>query len=212
MFNVAEEIPSARPGRAFAIVGLAIAVVLIAIVAYVLLNRVEPTAEGSLSHIWLYQPLPAQMADGSTAPGNGLIMLVPVTVRNISSKPLAIMDLSAVVRIGDTDYRSDAATETDFDKLFQYYPDLEPYRRPILLRHSNIPPGAERQGLVAFNFTLTEDEWSHASAFYIDVSFDSTPYILHLTWPAFPAHDHVQAGQPPVIPQAPPEKPPISKP
>jgi len=208
MFNTVEDMPTTRPARALSFVGIAILIVFVVIAAYVMLNRVAPTAEGDIAHLWLYQPLPAQMADGTTAPGNGLLMLVPVKVRNISSKPLAVMELSAVVRIGDTDYRSDAATESDFDKLFQYYPDLDAYRRPILLRHSDIPPGGEREGLAVFNFALTEDQWSHASAFYIDVTFDSTPYILHLTWPTFPAHDRIPAAQAPVIPQAPPEKAP----
>jgi hypothetical protein len=212
MFNVAEEMPSPRPGRAFAYVGIAIAIVLITIVAYVLLNRVAPTAAGDISNLWLYQPLSAQMRDGSTAPSNGLLMLVPVKVRNISSKPLSVMDLTAVVRVGDTDYKSDAASETDFDKVFQYYPDLETYRKPILLRHSEIQPGGERQGLVVFNFALPEDQWSKASAFFVDVTFDTTPYVLHLTWPTFPAHEHIAAVQPPVIPQAPPEKPPAANP
>ena len=165
--------------------GIAIIIVLVTIAAYVLLNRVSPTAEGDISAIWLYQPLPGQMADGSTPPSNGLIMLVPVQVRNVSSKPLSIMDLSAVVHVGDTDYRSYAAPETDFDKVFQYYPDLEAYRKPILLRHSPIPPGGESQGLVVFNFALTEDQWSHASSFYIDVTFDTlalrpAPHLAHL--------------------------------
>ena len=212
MFNTVEETPTTKTGRAFAVVGIAIAIVLIAIAAYVMVNRVAPTAQGDISHIWLYQPLPAQMADGSTAPGNGLIMLVPIRVRNLSSKPLAVMDLAAVVRVGDTDYKGYAATETDFDKLFQFYPDLDAYRRPILLRHSNIQPGGEAQGLVVFNFALTEAQWSHASAFFIDVTFDTTPYILHLTWPTFPAHETIPAVKAPVIPQAPPEKAPPTNP
>jgi hypothetical protein len=212
MFNTVEDMPTTKPARTFSVVGIAIVIVLVVIAAYVMLNRVSPTAEGDISAIWLYQPLPGQMADGSTAPSNGLIMLVPVQVRNVSSKPLSIMDLSAVVHVGDTDYKSYAAPETDFDKVFQYYPDLEAYRKPILLRHSQIPPGGESQGLVVFNFALTEDQWSHASAFNIDVAFDTTPYVLHLTWPTFPAHGTIAAVQAPVIPQAPPEKAPPTNP
>jgi hypothetical protein len=209
MFHTVEEIPSTKPGRAFAVVGVAIVIVLVAIAGYVALNRVQPTAEGDVSAIWLYQPLPAQMPNSSLPPpSNGLLMLVPVRIRNLSNKPLAVQDISAVIRLGDTDYKSYAASEPDFDKVFQYYPDLEAYRKPAFLRHSPIPPGGESQGLVVFNFALAEDQWSNASSFFIDATFDTTPYILHLTWPTFPAHEHIAAVQPPVIPQAPPEKPP----
>ncbi len=145
-------------------------------------------------------------------PSNGLIMLVPLKVRNLSSKPLAIMDISAVARVGDTDYKSYDAAPSDFDKVFQYYPDLAEYHQPEISRHVNIPPGTEAQGLAVFNYALTEDQWSKASAFYIDVTFDTTPYILHLTWPTYPAHGHIAAVLPPVIPQAPPEKPPSANP
>ena len=209
MFSTVEDIPSTKSGRALLIIALAIVIVLVTIWAYVYFNPVAPTAAGDISAVWLYQPLPAQIPNSTLPPpDNGLIMLVPVIVRNLSDKPLAVQDLNAVVRLGDTDYKSYAASPIDFDKVFQYYPDLEAYRKPIFLRHSPIPPGGELQGLVVFNFNLAEDQWSKASAFFIDVTFDATPYILHLTWPTFPAHGHIPAVKPPIIPQAPPEKAP----
>lgn len=209
MFNVAEQTPSVRPGRTIGILVTAVVIILVVVGGYVLLNRPAPTAEGDISAIWLYQPLSAQMPDSALPPpSNGLIVLAPVRVRNVSSKPLAIMDMTAVVRLGDTDYKSYAAAPPDFDKVFLYYPDLDAYRKPIFLRHSNIAPGVELQGLVVFNFALTEDQWKQASTFWVDVTFDTTPYVLHLTWPSFPAYQHIAAERPPVIPQAPPEKPP----
>ena len=213
MFNVVEEVPRMRAGRTLALTGIAVLAVLVLIAGYVYINRTPPTAEGAVSAVWLYQPLPAQMKNNALPPpSNGLIMLVPLKVRNLSSKPLAIMDISAVARVGDTDYKSYDAAPSDFDKVFQYYPDLAEYRQPEISRHVNIPPGTEAQGLAVFNYALTEDQWSKASAFYIDVTFDTTPYILHLTWPTYPAHGHIAAVLPPVIPQAPPEKPPSANP
>jgi hypothetical protein len=210
MFNVAEQAPSIKPGRAIGIVVVALVVVLVAIGAYVLMNRVPPTAEGDISAVSLYQPLPAEMPNSTLPPpNNGLIMLVPLKVRNLSTRPLAVMELTAVVRLGDTDYKSSAAIPSDFDKVFLYYPDLNAYRKPLFLRHSEIPPGGELQGLAVFNFSLAEAQWSQASPFWIDVTFDTTPYVLHLTWPSFPAHQHIAAVRPPVIPQAPPEKAPL---
>ena len=60
MFNVADQTPSIKPARAFGVVAIAIVIVLVAIAAYVLMNRVSPTAAGNISDIWLYQPLPAK--------------------------------------------------------------------------------------------------------------------------------------------------------
>jgi hypothetical protein len=209
MFNVAEETPSLKPARAIGIVIAAVIIVFITIAAYVVMNRVAPTAEGDISAVSLYQPLPAQMPDSTLPPpNNGLLALVPVKIRNVSTKPLSVQELTAIVRLGDTDYKSSAASPPDFDKVFLYYPDLGSYRKPLFLVHSEIPPGGETEGLAIFNFALAEDQWSKASTFFIDVTFDTTPYVLHLTWPTFPAHQPIAAVQPPVIPQAPPEKPP----
>jgi len=209
MFNVAEQTPSAKPARAFGIIFAAILLVLVGIAGYVLMNRVAATAAGDIAGVWLYQPLPAEMPNSTLPPpSNGLIALVPVKIRNLSGKPLPVSALDAVLRLGDTDYKSYSASPSDFDKLFLYYPDLEGYRKPIFLVHSPIPPGVEVQGLAVFNFALTEDQWSKASEFFIDVTFDTTPYVLHLSWPTFPAHEHIAAVRPPVIPQAPPEQPP----
>jgi len=209
MFDVAEQTPSIKPARVLGLVSIAVVAVFVVIAIYVLMNRVGPTAQGEIPGVWLYQPLPAQMPNNTLPPpNNGLIALVPVKVRNLSTKPLAVMDMTAVVRLGDTDYKSYAASPGDFDKVFQYYPDLQAYRKPVFPRHSDIPPGGETEGLAVFNFAIPEDQWSHASTFLVDVTFDTTPYILHLTLPTFPAHQNISAVQPPVIPQAPPEKPP----
>jgi len=213
MFNVAEQTPYIKPGRAIGIVAGALVIVFIAIAAYVLMNRVAPTADGDISAVWLYQPLPAQMPNSTLPPpSNGLIVLVPVKVRNVSTKPLSVQELTAILRLGDTDYKSYAASPSDFDKVFLYYPDLNAHRKPLFLAHSEIPPGSEREGLAVFNFALTEDQWSKASTFFVDATFDTTPYVLQLTWPSFPAHQNIAAVQPPVIPQAPPEKPPVPQP
>lgn len=209
MFNVTEQRPSIRPGRAIGVVAVALVIVLAAIGVYVAMNRVAPTAKGDISGIWLYQPLPAQMPNSTLPPpSNGLIALVPVKVKNVSTKPLAVQELTAIVRLGDTDYKSYAASPSDFDKVFLYYPDLSGYRKPILLRHSEIPPGGELQGLAIFNFDVTEDQWNHASTFWVEATFDTNPYVLRLAWPTFPAHQQIAAVIPPVILQAPPEKPP----
>jgi len=209
MFDVTEQTPSIKPARALGLTVVAIVIVLVTIAAYVLMNRAAPTAAGDISAIWLYQPLPAQMPNNTLPPpSNGLLALVPVKVRNVSTKPISVQELTAVLRLGDTDYKSSAASVSDFDKVVAYYPDVDPFLKPIFPVHAKIPPGGELQGLAIFNFALAEDQWSKASTFFIDVTFDTTPDILHLGWPSFPAHQHIAAVQPPVIPQAPPEKPP----
>jgi hypothetical protein len=213
MFNVVEETPAIRAVYALKVVAIATVLVLLAIAGYVYFNRVPLTAKGEITAVGIYQPLPPLSTDASPVSavprGNGLLLLAPIKIRNLSEKPLAVMDLAGVIRIGDTDYKSYAASSLDFDKVFQYYPDLATYRQPELPRHAVIPPGAESEGLAVFNYALTEDQWKEASSFYVDVTFDTTPYILHLTWPTFPAHGHIAAVLPPAtLSAAAPAQPP----
>jgi|HubBroStandDraft_6_1064221.scaffolds.fasta_scaffold285044_2 hypothetical protein len=200
MFNVADEVPTMRVGRALALAGIAALAVLVLVAGYVYINRVPPTAEGELTAVWLYQPLPppatADVPVSAVPRGNSLLLLVPVRVRNLSEKPLSVMDLEGVVTVGDTDYKSYAASTLDFDKVFQFYPDLDAYRQPALLPHSEIPPGGESRGMVVFNYALDEAQWNKANSFRVDVTFDTIPYILHLTWPTFPNHTQIAATVP----------------
>jgi hypothetical protein len=196
MFNVAEEIPRMRVVRGLALVGIAVLLVLAMVAVYVYFNRDTPPAEGELTAVLLYQPLPRVVATAAPAAvpaGNTLLLLAPIKIRNMSEKPLSVMDISGVIRLGDTDYKSYAASTLDFDRVFKYYPDLDAYRQSALIPHSQIPPGGEAQGMVVFNYALPEDQFSKAQSFEIDVTFDTIPYILHITWPTFPAHNHIAA-------------------
>ena len=196
MFNTVEDMPTTKPARTFSVVGIAIVIVLVVIAAYVMLNRVSPTAEGDISAIWLYQPLPGQMADGSTPPSNGLIMLVPVQVRNVSSKPLSIMDLSAVVHVGDTDYKSYAAPET----ISTRFSSTIPTSRPTVSPSSSATPKSRPEA--------NPRAWSSSTSLSLKIS-GATPQPLTSTSPSTPLHTSCTSPGPPsrLTEPSPPSRP-----
>jgi hypothetical protein len=212
MFNIDEELPAPRAGHALKLAGIASLFVLLVVAGYVYLNRVEPPAAGELLAVRCYipqAPLAVAAADGGppaeVPSGNRLLVLVPVKVQNTSKKPMSVQDFSGIVRLGDTDYQSYAASFSDFDKVFQFYPDLAGQYRAPFSRHDMIQPGGSQEGLLIFNYALTEEQWNHAASFEVNVSFDQRPEILHLKWATFPAHELIPSHAPaPPVPEAKP--------
>ncbi len=212
MFNIDEELPSPRAGHALKLAGIASLFVLLVVAGYVYLNRVEPPAAGELLAVRCYipqAPLAVAAADGGppaeVPAGNKLLVLVPVKVQNTSKKPMSVLDFSGIVRLGDTDYQSYAASFSDYEKVFQLYPDLEGQYRAPFPPHTMIRPGGSLEGLLIFNYALTEEQWNQAASFEVNVSFDQRPEILQLKWATFPAHELIPSHPP--LPPAPVSKP-----
>ncbi|WP_446743724.1 hypothetical protein [Silvibacterium acidisoli] len=203
MFNHEESNPSIRAGRAIAITGVAAIVVVLAIVAYVMMNRHSGPVEGALTSVKLYLPeAPARPADSDlpaedVPAGNKMLVLAEVTVHNVGKKPLTVQDFSGIVKSGDTDFQSFAAGPGDFQRLFSFYPDLLAQQKTSFPRHETIPPGGSQQGLVIFNYNLTENQWNEAQAFNVEVSFEETKETLELQPSAFPAHERIPNVIPP---------------
>jgi hypothetical protein len=178
MFNLVEEFPGVRASHALKLGAIATLVVLVAIAGYVLLNPLPPGPVGEVLDIKLYTPhAPTVGADGgvvlaSTQPNNPLLVLTPVKIHNTGSKPFSIFDLSGVVRFSNAEYDSADVSPEDFRKVFQYYPDLASYRQQPLLRDAVIQPGETLEGLLIFNFPLTEEQWNVRRSFQVTASFD----------------------------------------
>jgi len=179
MFNFVEEFPSVRPGHVMKLGAIATTVVVMMLAAYVLLNPLPPGPQGQVLDVKLYVPhTQTSEVDDDTAPVSApqpnrtLLVLSPVKIHNTGDKPFSIFDLSGVLRLGNAEYDSADVSAEDFRKVFQYYPDLVAYEQHPLLRHSVIQPGATVEGLLIFNYPLSEDQWDMRTSFEVKASFD----------------------------------------
>lgn len=179
MFNVNEEIPSIRVGRALALMFLSAFVVLGVVAGYVWWNRVPPSSHGVLLSLRAFSPPPLKTAgitDEAAAAMQGdqkLIVLAPVRISNIGKKPLTVLDLSADLDMGKIDYHSLDISADDFARVFKYYPDLAQMEgQQPLARHAVIQPGQTLQGLLIFNYPASLDDWSQRKSFDIRVTFE----------------------------------------
>ncbi len=196
MFNFVEELPSIRPNYVLKLGTIATVLVVLAIAGYVLVNPAPPEPKGEVLDVKLYVP-PSQAAevDGAETPvsepqpDKTLLVLSPVKIHNTSEKPFSIFDLSGIVRLGNAEFDSADVSMEDFRKVFQYYPDLIAYEQQPLLRHSVIQPGETVQGLLIFNYPLSQDQWDMRTSFQVTASFDHGKDIVLTgadtpeTWP-----------------------------
>jgi hypothetical protein len=183
MFNLVEEFPSARPSHVLKLGAVATLIVLLTIAAYVLLNPLPPGPVGQVLDIKLYTP-PAPASEAvsengaevvlasATLRNNPLLVLTPVKIENTGDQPFSIFDLFAVVRFSNGEYESADVSAEDFQKVFQFYPELVGYQQQPLLRNSVIQPGETAQGLLIFNYPLTEEQWDLRKSFEVKASFD----------------------------------------
>lgn len=160
---------------------------------YTGVGSVAPVASGSVVRLTMYPIHPvfnpnADSDPGTPGPGmpgapldqDQVIVLGQVQVKNISKAPLDIFDLSAQLTLPQEQQSSLGASPTDIDRLFQGFPDLASVRMQPLLRHQVIPPGQTAEGLVVFNYPITQQQWKLRRKFQITVSFDKgSSLVLH---------------------------------
>lgn len=150
-------------------VALAIVVVaiVVAIIAYT--QRARPVAQGSIDGAWFSQPanIPTPM------------VLLEVTLHNVSEKTLYIKDIKAGVKTDQGDQSDEAASASDYDRYLQAYPDLRGHDRPLEVE-MKIPPGGDQKGAVMVSFPITQQQWDARKDLTVTIDpYDQRPIVLH---------------------------------
>jgi len=179
MFNIAEEFPPVRIGHVLKLAGIAAIIVLIGIAIYVYFGRIPPSAEGEMLDFAPYQaqvkadaPISVTLSQAKQP----LLVLTRVKIRNVGKKPLSVFELAAILTIGDAEYRSLNVSDADFERVFQFFPNLT--RQEPVPEHTVIQPGQTVQGLLIFNYPMTMDQWNKRNSFRVTVSFDNEPDLV----------------------------------
>ena len=157
----------------------AAAITLLVIAGYVYFNEKPPVAVGEITHISAYPIHRAANASGGQQGLMGVeqtfdqvIVIAQVRIHNQSQGPLFTFDMFGnLSQASGREYRSLAATTSDFDRVFVAYPQLAPMKQPPLLRDITIPAGATIDGELIFNFPITKEEWDQRRAMTITVQF-----------------------------------------
>ncbi len=132
------------------LVPIGIAIVLVGVVVGILVyvNRARPIVQGSIDGVWFSQPV------GMPSP----MILIEVTLRNVSDKPLYIKDLKADVKTEQGDESDEAASASDYERYLSAYPDLRGHANPLKVE-MKILPGAEQKGTVMISPPVTQQQF-----------------------------------------------------
>lgn len=154
-------------------------IVILAIGAYFYFGAIPPVAVGEITHLTAYPvhrvSTSALAANPSAAKVENtfdeMIVVAEVRLRNESSGPIFLSDMSALLSLPGEEHRSLAATATDYDRVFIAYPELAPMKREPLLRDTTIPAGATAEGQLIFNYPIPKDQWDMRRSLDITISF-----------------------------------------
>lgn len=158
---------------------MAAAIVILAVGAYFYFGAIPPVAVGEITHLTAY---PVHRVSNSALEANlraakventfdEVIVVAELRLRNQSSGPIFLSDMSALLNLPTEEHRSLAATTSDYDRVFIAYPELVPMKRDPLLRDTTIPAGGTAEGQLIFNYPITKDQWDMRRSLDITISF-----------------------------------------
>lgn len=173
---------SAEQGSALQTILVVLAAIAIVGLAFFAVLRfsakpVEPT--GSIEQLAVFPIHRNSMMGGGNGSGaavnqgfDQLFVLAQIKVENPGKIPVFVKEIAAEVSLpqGET-HTSAAAGGADFNRIFVAYPEMAPRKGPPLLRETTIEPGASSQGLVAFAYPLTKEQWDTHTGLNVTISF-----------------------------------------
>lgn len=174
--------------RAILIVIIAIVVVLAAIAAYVYFGRTPVPYQGQILSVKVYpihhdmtQPTTTEGVGGQTESYDEILLFVNVSVKNTAKIPLYLRDMWATVSLPDVDEKSTAVSQEDFSKVFIAYPETKQYQKPPLARDITLQPGQQVEGMMIFNYQISQKQWESATNISLNLSFvNQNPMVMRL--------------------------------
>ncbi len=138
---------------------VAVALVL-GVAAFVL--RARPVAAGSIDGAY-----------AATIPGQGgVLAVVNLSLRNVTEKPLRLLNVNVAVRAKGSKYSDDFGPVSDFSRYFQAAQGLEQHAKGGLERDLKIAPMGRAEGTVMVTFPLTLEEFEGREGLMATLTFE----------------------------------------
>jgi hypothetical protein len=132
------------------IVGVGVAVVLIVALIVGWIFRYQPVASGQLRDIYAVE----------TSDHSSVLATVMVSVRNDFERSIFIKNMKATLTTADgKTYDDTPASEIDYERYFQAFPDLRQHAIAALKPETKIIPGQQASGTLVFGFPVTKEQF-----------------------------------------------------
>ena len=186
-FHLAQVDEPTNYGRVALKVLIALILSSLIVLIWVRFGRKTPVATGEIAKLSIY-PVQARIAGGAAGMAgqegqdeiiNQLLVFAHVRLHNPNKAPITITDDEGIVTTPDgSQQRNIGASTSDFDKVFQAYPQLAPLRMDPLRRGMQIQPGESVDGLVVFSFPISRDDWDKRKSMQVTVSFNGAKDVV----------------------------------
>jgi hypothetical protein len=144
---------------------IATVVVALAIAAYVITGQKGPVASGEVTGVtahMVHRETSAFDAGGAPKPKDifdQLLLFSHLKVQNLGKEPITVHDIMANITLPDGIHSANAASPYDYERLFQFMPDLNPLHGKSLPLETTLSPGQAIEGDVIMSFRMTKEEW-----------------------------------------------------
>ena len=160
---------------------IASVVVIIAIAIYVISGQKPPASTGEVTRVvahMMHRESSGLDASGRPMPKDAfdqVLVFTHVKLHNQSGNPLFLRQMLTNVTLDDGVHTSYAATPTDYERLFQAYPDLAGLHGKPIPTEATIPAGEWVEGDFVTSFRMDKTQWEARKSLDYSVSFRYQP-------------------------------------
>ena len=156
------------------------------IAAYVINGQKGPVASGEVTGItthMIHRETSAFDAGGAPKPKDEfdqVLLFAHLKVQSLGKQPITIHDIEANATLPDGIHSANAASPFDYERLFQFMPDLNPLHGKSLPLETTLSPGQAIEGDVIMSFRMTQAEWDSRKSldFTVAIPYQETVKIL----------------------------------
>lgn len=159
-------------------------VVTIAIAIYVIAGEKPPVANVEIVDVWahpMHEVTPAFDAAGASISQSSfdqVLVFTHVRMKNQSKDPLFLHQIMTNVTHPDGSVdTSFATTSSQYERIFQAYPDLRPWHSAPLNTELTIEPGQTVEGTFVSSFRMTKEQWDGRKALDFTFGFRYQPEV-----------------------------------
>jgi hypothetical protein len=171
-FRIGEEFGTAKKNLPpVKIIGIGLAIILVAWGIAALVQRPRPSATGEIDEVVSVE-IPNQHA---------VMVAINVAFQNNGAKPFWIQTIKADLQTTDNNYSSDAASAVDLDRYYQAFPTLKQYAQAPLQREGKVDVGSQAKGTVVVSFPVTPEAFASRKLLRVTIQPYDQPVPLVLT-------------------------------
>jgi hypothetical protein len=164
---------------------VAVVVVSIAIAWYMIAGQKPPAATGQVVSVVvhsMHRETSGFDASGAVMPKeefDQVLVFTHVRIHDQSKNPIFLRQILTNVTMGDGSIRSSyASSATDYKRLFQAYPDLNPLRGTPVDLDATIQPGATLEGDFVCSFRMSQQEFNSRKGLTYNIGLRYLPDLV----------------------------------